>query len=356
MLAIYRGRLNENRGTPIRVRSILERLAKDGRMELMVATWDEALPFNAVHIRLSNRKFSDARALFDAVRKNDVRVVMGHTMATWYYLLFLKAFTRAKIALEMHGFIEIEARFYGSMGLVRYAFDRAAYRVFYALCDLITTCSENAAEILRRYNKHVVTVYGGVDTRLFDPGAMPGRFFLRSPNDIVIGYSGNMRKWQGVSFLVEAFKKLHAEDPSFKLAVLSSEKKNVPFGDGITIVGEMPHERVPSFLAACDILVVPRLVDAVSSVSFPSKLPEYLAMGKPVIASATSDAHRVITDGENGLLFPPGDTSALISVMRELRDPTLRERLGKAARNTAEERFSWKRQVALVAESILAIV
>ncbi len=277
-------------------------------------------------------------------------------MGTWYYLTFLKLFARVKIVLEMHGFIEVEARFYGSISSVRYWIERAIYRAFYPLCSLITTSSDNAADILRRFNPNVVAVYGGVDTQLFRPDVTKENLFAHTSESIVIGYAGNMRKWQGVPFLVEAFKELRASDSSFRLAMLSSEEKGLPEGEGIQIVRGVPHEKVPSFLAGCDILVIPRVVDAVSTISFPSKLPEYLAMGKPVVASATSDAHRVITNGVDGFTFPPGDTSRFLTILKDLKDPAVRERVGKAARETAVTRFSWDRQAGLMAEHLLATI
>lgn len=355
VLSIYRGRLTENRGTPIRVRGILERLAQDDRFALTIASWDDTLPFAADHLHLTNNKLSDVRALFRVVRERDVRIVLGHTMSAWYYLLVLKLFTRAKIVLEMHGFLEVEARFYGSIGPVRYWIERAVYSLFYRTCDLITTCSDNAAEILKAYNKNTIAVYGGVDTDMFRPDVTPGQFFSRTPGDIVIGYAGNMRKWQGVPFLVEAFEKLRAEDPRYRLVILSSEEKGVPSGDGIEVIRGIPHETVPSFLAACDILVMPRLDDAVSRISIPSKLFEYLAMGKPVVASATSDAHRVITDGVDGFIFAPGDTGGSLHALHALSDSALRERIGAAARKTALARFSWDRMAGIVAEQLLKV-
>ncbi len=355
LLAIYRGKLDENRGTPIRVRSFLERLSKDARFSLTVASWDASLPFAAEHVRLTNKKRADARSILAIVKEKHIDLVMGHTMATWYYLLLVKLFTRAKIALEMHGFIEVEAHFYGSIGVVRYTLDRLIYGIFYRMCDLITTCSENAAEILLHYNRNVFPIYGGVDTDMFHPDIAPLPSVHHDAGVTLIGYAGNMRKWQGVPFMMEAFKKLHAKDPSFRLAILSSEAKNLPSEEGADIYGQVPHEEVPAFLAACDVLVIPRLSDAVSDISFPSKLPEYLAMGKVVVASSTSDAHRAIADGVDGRIFSPGDEAAFLEILSRLKDPEVRRRIGEAARKTAVVRFQWNTQTAILAERLLAL-
>jgi glycosyltransferase involved in cell wall biosynthesis len=68
-----------------------------------------------------------------------------------------------------------------------------------------------------------------------------------------------------------------------------------------------------------------------------------MACGKPVVLSRIRGlwAPELLRDGENCLLVPPGDKVALATAIKRLAsDPELRERLGKAARTTAEEHFS----------------
>ena len=356
VLSIYRGKLTENRGTPIRVRSLLERMVRDPRLSMTVASWDETLPFSgATHVKLTNKKMDDFRALYSVVRQHHIRVLIGHTMGTWYYSLFLKLFTRIKLVLEMHGFIEVEARFYGSIGLLRYWIEHVVYSWFYRLCDLIITCNPTAAEILSRYNRNIEIVLGGVDTKLFNPDVQPDPRVQNDSGTVLLGYAGNARKWQGVEFLRSAFKKMHQENPEFRLAILSSESRGDLGGEGIQVLPGVPHENVPAFLAACDVLVIPRLDDTVSRISFPSKLSEYMAMGKPVVASATSDAHRVIRDGVDGFVFPPGDTKAFIDTLQRLQDPRLRREIGEQARHSAES-FSWERQSDTMVRSVLKLI
>lgn len=356
ILAIYRGKLTENRGTPIRVRSLLERISAIPGFSVTVASWDDHIPFEVPHLHLTNSKLADMYALLRVVHKERIQCVVGHTMATWYYLAFLKMVSRAKLVLEMHGFIEREAYFYGSISKTRMRLWAFVYRMFYPLMDLITTCSENAVEILAPYNKNIVPIYGGVDTDLFNPETQALASVHKEPGTVLIGYAGNTRKWQGVPFLLDSFKTLYTQDPSFRLALLSSESKELPPQEGVEYYGQVAHEEVPAFLAACDILVIPRLDDEISRISFPSKLPEYLAMGKPVVASSTSDAHKVITDRVDGYLFTPGDTASFLSILHILEDERLRKHIGMAARETALSRFRWKSQSAILATRLRAVV
>ncbi len=342
VLAIYRGRLIENRGTPIRVRTILELLARDPRFSLTVASWDETLSF-AAHVRLTNRKFDDMHRLTRAAKGVDV--VMGHTMATWYYLAFLKIFLRKPIVLEMHGFLEEEARLYGDVDIIRYYFSKFVYGLFYRILDAATTCGGLGTDILQSYNPRVRPMIGGVDMSMFKPDAVPGGYVKREPGQTVIGYAGNARKWQGLPFLAEAFNELHAEDRSFSLAILSSEKKGLPEGEGVTVVPGVPHDSVPQFLAECDILVIPREVDRVSRLGPPSKLLEYMAMGKPVVVSRVGYMDVIVSDGVSGRTFEPGDTESFKAILRELKDPAIRERLGREAARTVRERYTWEKEI-----------
>ena len=67
-----------------------------------------------------------------------------------------------------------------------------------------------------------------------------------------------------------------------------------------------------------------------------------MAFGRPVVAAAGGALLELVTDEETGLLVPPRDVTALReAVERLLRDPELRERLGRAARARARERFGW---------------
>jgi glycosyltransferase involved in cell wall biosynthesis len=253
----------------------------------------------------------------------------------------------------MHGFIEEEEYLYGSMSRVRYVMQKFFFNNLYRFFDSITTCSETATIYISKFNKHVVTVYGGADTDMFKSLS-----HKRDAAHIVIGYAGNVRIWQGLDFLLQAVKELYARDQRFILKILISEKKyELPeWAHAFAVLtGPVSHNEVPHFLSTCDMLVIPRPENTVNTLSFPSKLPEFMAMGKPVIASRTSDCHRIISDGIDGLLFDPGDTEGLIRNIELLADPGMREKIGNSAREKVVLRYTLKKQMDIMLSQLLTI-
>ena len=109
------------------------------------------------------------------------------------------------------------------------------------------------------------------------------------------------------------------------------------------------------YLAACDILVSPhgRQADGGEFFGSPTKLYEYMAMGRPIVASAVGQIAEVLVDGESALLVPPDDPEALArAIVRLVDDTSLRARLGQTARRAAEESHTWRRNAERVLESL----
>ena len=351
LLSLYRSSLYSTRGTPLRVKNIVDHLAGDSRIELYTATWDQNFENSKKHLYLDNNHLKDIFQLIKFVKKYQIEVLIGHTIASAYYLIPLKYLCRTKIMLEMHGFIEEEEYLYGSMSKARYMMQKFFFNNLYRFFDSITTCSETATMYISKYNKNVVTVYGGVDTDMFTP--LPHK---SDDAKIVIGYAGNARKWQGLDFLLDAVRELHAKDPRFILKILISESKYVLpewAHSFASLDGPVSHEMVPAFLSTCDMLVIPRLQNTVNTLSFPSKLPEFMAMGIPIIASRTSDCHRIISDGTDGLLFDPGDAEGLMRNIRILADPEVRTKIGRAARDKTVTQYTMKKQMDLIVARLL---
>jgi len=120
-------------------------------------------------------------------------------------------------------------------------------------------------------------------------------------------------------------------------------------------VGRVHQAEAPRHLAACDVLVSPHVPNADGSRFFgsPTKLFEYMAMGRPIVASRLEQIGQALDHEETALLVPPGDSEALVAALRcLLADPALRARLGAAARRAAEARHTWRRHTARIVEAL----
>src|SRR4029079_18728725 len=108
----------------------------------------------------------------------------------------------------------------------------------------------------------------------------------------------------------------------------------------VIFTGAVGHKRVPGLLDACDILVAPHvpLADGSEFFGSPTKIFEYMAMGKGIVASRLGQIGEVLVDGETALLVEPGDVEELkAAILKLVEDAELRRRLGTNARAAAEK-------------------
>jgi glycosyltransferase involved in cell wall biosynthesis len=108
-------------------------------------------------------------------------------------------------------------------------------------------------------------------------------------------------------------------------------------------LGVIPEEDVIDLQGTSDILVMPKLDDPVNHAGLSTKLAEYLASGKAVIASDVGDVRKYVIQEEDALLVRPGDRGALErALLRLLGDPELCKKLGASARQAAVRYFDIK--------------
>jgi glycosyltransferase involved in cell wall biosynthesis len=108
--------------------------------------------------------------------------------------------------------------------------------------------------------------------------------------------------------------------------------------------------KVPGYLALADAYVQPGAPDEFNRYRLPSKLPEFLSMGRPVILPACNLGNE-LGEGEDALLLREGTALEIAARIEELLDaPELGRRLGERARAFALERLSWSRNAAELAD------
>ncbi len=204
-------------------------------------------------------------------------------------------------------------------------------------------------------DEKIVVNPNGVDAERFRPdvGGREARRELGVEEDeTLVGFVGTFGPWHGVLALAEAVKLL-PEGARVRFLMVGSgalreEVERTLREAGamrrVILTGAVEHERVPALLDACDVLASPhvQLADGSEFFGSPTKLFEYMAMGKAIVASRLGQIGDVLADEETALLVEPGDARALSeAILRLVDEPELRERLGAAARRESVARHTW---------------
>jgi glycosyltransferase involved in cell wall biosynthesis len=120
--------------------------------------------------------------------------------------------------------------------------------------------------------------------------------------------------------------------------------------DGVLELGRIDWREVPDYLALADAFVQPGAPDDFNRYRLPSKLPEFLAMGRPVIVPDCNIGHD-LTHGENALLLEQGNAIEITARVEDLiADRELAAKLGRGARKFALEELSWGANAAALGE------
>jgi len=174
---------------------------------------------------------------------------------------------------------------------------------------------------------------------------VPGPIAALSDADapLIVSVSRHVPR-KGLSLLLRALAALRDEGVAYRACLvgpgrLLSDHRHLASGLGLTGRVAMPGlvADVGPYLQAADVFVLPSLEEGSGSVS----LLEALQAGAAIVASDCDGLSEDITNGESGLLVPPGDERALATALaRVLGDPGLRSRLAKNARQLYLNRFS----------------
>jgi len=177
-----------------------------------------------------------------------------------------------------------------------------------------------------------------------------------------IGYAGHLYPWKGVDLVIEAVAALqdargliiggHAQESD--LARVQALAKARYCSERTTFTGMVAHAEVPARLREADVLVLPNPSSALShAFTSPLKLFEYMAAGRPIVASDLPSIREVLSDGVNAVLVEAGNAHALTEGIRRVKDdPALGARLAAQARLDVRE-YTWDRRAARL-ERLLA--
>ena len=226
----------------------------------------------------------------------------------------------------------------------------AARRAFGAATALIAVSREVAVWLegyaAARGRVHVVP--NGVDPARFRPDVPP--LALGRAGTFTVGFVGSMKPWHGLDVLLEAFDHLRRQAGDARLllvgdgparAALWADVSARGLVESVQFAGSVAPEVVPGLLTSMDVAVAP-YSEAERFYFSPLKVYEYLAAGRPVVASRVGQLGTLLRHDDNGLLCAPGDSMALAAALDRLRlDRGLRARLGARARASVLHHHTW---------------
>ncbi|MCL6649325.1 MAG: glycosyltransferase [Chloroflexi bacterium] len=252
---------------------------------------------------------------------------------------------RVPLVISLHGSDIFLARRVRLFGLVAGWVLRQA--------TVVTACSPELGAVARALSgrEDIALLPWGADPAVFRPRPRPeGPFTVVALGRLVAkkGFDVLLAAWPRVAAAVPGARlRLGGEGPLRPVLVQAATS-------GVELLGALPWDETPRFLAEADLFVLPSRRDNAGNVDgLPTVLLEAMGCGVAVVASDIGGVALVVENGQNGVLVPPGDPVALAEAMIALaRDPARRQALGAAARRTVEERLTWD----AVARRVLALV
>jgi glycosyltransferase involved in cell wall biosynthesis len=173
---------------------------------------------------------------------------------------------------------------------------------------------------------------------------------------VTLFYAGSFGKKDGLPVLLDAFDCLAERNADIRLVLTGKGSEEMmqstlarvaasPFKDRIEYKGYLDDTDYYAALNAADILCMTRIDLAYAHAGFPFKLGEFLATGKPVIASRVSDVESFLAHKSDAMLVKPSNSAEIVAAVEYLlTHPQEALAIGERGRKTAKEHFDYQIQ------------
>ncbi len=216
---------------------------------------------------------------------------------------------------------------------------------------VITICPELYAYVKERFpQKFNLLIENVADNSLvFDShlDAQALREQLKTNGEAVVLYAGTFEPYQGIDLLIQSSVKVIAHNKHVRFVLVGGKPEQVnqykkmvnelKLDDHFLFTGSVQPQEVPAYIAACDVLVSPR----VSGNNTPLKIYSYLRSGKPIVAT-NHITHTQVLNENVAVLTDCDPASFSDGVLAVLNDANYRTRLASNAQRLAEEKYSYE--------------
>ena len=246
---------------------------------------------------------------------------------------------------------------YESSKLIKRIFEKLTDKAAMALSNRIVVLSEwskkRLSEIGGIMTSKIVVTPSGTDTNLFRPldKIQCCKEIGLDPSFFYIGFAGSFFAYQGVDVLIKAAPLILDKFPNVKFLLVGNGpmmtdwKKEVSLKglqDSFIFTDRVPYREVNKFIGAMDICVAPHHKE--TNQASPVKLFDYMACGRPIVASDIDVVHEIAKDNRCVLLVEPENPISLANgVIRLLQNKEERISRGNLGRTLALSKYDRQR-------------
>jgi glycogen(starch) synthase len=287
---------------------------------------------------------------FDRVdRFRNVDVIASHDWLTAIAAREIAEELKRPLVVTFHD--EVIGKHFGNLpGEAHFARDLEALTAHDAT-RVIANSQFLAAEIVQHYGvpaERVTAIPGGIDPAILALSAehrvVDFRTALARDDEILVLYVGRLDPEKGLRTLAEAALASAAVDARLRFLIAGTGREEpwlrealAPLGPRARFVGYVAGEALALLYRAADIVVIPSLYEPFGLVAL-----EAMQSMAAVVVARSGGLAEIVRDGEDGLLFPPGDSSALAdAICRLAREGVVRRKLGLAAAAHVRRDFDW---------------
>ncbi|HUT60967.1 MAG TPA: glycosyltransferase family 4 protein [Phycisphaerae bacterium] len=256
----------------------------------------------------------------------------------------------------------------------RYRHQDFNFRRCYRHVETEVTCTARVVVVVSTYLREYLVNQGispekilvlpnAVDAKMFRP--MGNRDALRQrlglEGKIVVGFVGSMSSWHGHELLPDVCAAVKERVPNIRFMVVgpfaTNEERDEYLGllqarglhEYFVLTGGVPVERVPAYIEAMDVGVMP----GSNAYGSPMKLFEYGALAKPVVMPRYAPIEEVLKDGVNGLLFEPRSVEDMAEkIVLLAKDEAERLRLGKQLHCDVLAKHTWTKNAERILQKV----
>jgi glycosyltransferase involved in cell wall biosynthesis len=277
---------------------------------------------------------------------------------------------RIPYAVEINGLIieEIKISNASKSPVLSIYLAKLSEKLNYKHAQKIVAVTQGVKEGIKKlYNipdEKIVVIENGANTELFKPiDSQKARTELNIDESYnYVGFSGSFAPWHGLENLVKSAPLIIKEVGNTKFLLVGAGRllehiiqrvNDLNLTDNFIFINKVPYEEVPKYVNAFDVCVILKKKNISGS---PLKLWEYMACGKPVIATNTQDFKALEEYNAGTLVDPEKPEEVADAIIALLKNKKLREEMGKNGRKYVVENRSWEsvaRRVEEVCKSVI---